>query len=104
MVHPEIYPRQLVEPLPAFDPRESTRTLYGDNPLRNPTKEECEQVSVSCGMREVRTLYASCQPLSIAQGRRLSRLGPHTRPKKSAAPLLAMLNSHKAALDQARDR
>lgn len=103
MVYAELYPRQLVESY-----RRSIRgnyaDLYGDNALRNPTKEEWEQFSTNCSMRDMGT-HLCALPTGEHCPRGLVCLGcVHAQPKKSAAPVfLGMLNSHTAALEQARE-
>lgn len=102
MVYAELYPRQLIESY-----RRSIRgnyaDLYGKDVLRNPTKQEWEQFSANCSMRDMGT-HLCALPTGDHCPRGLVCLGcVHAQPKKSAARIfLGMLKSHTAALDRAR--
>jgi integrase len=102
MIYAKLYPSKLIE-----EYRKTVRGLYnahyGEEALKNPTKEEWAAFAASCNLRDMGT-HLCALPTGEHCPRGLVCLGcTHAQPKKSAAPVFRrMLASHQRSLEAAR--
>jgi hypothetical protein len=101
MIYAKLYPSKLIE-----EYRKTVRGLYnahyGEEGLKNPTKEEWAAFAASCNLRDMGT-HLCALPTGEHCPRGLVCLGcTHAQPKKSAVPVFRrMLASHQRSLDAA---
>ncbi len=102
MIYAKLYPSKLIE-----EYRKTVRGLYnahyGEEGLKNPTKNEWAAFAASCNLRDMGT-HLCALPTGEHCPRGLVCLGcTHAQPKKSAVPVFRrMLVSHQRSLDAAR--
>jgi hypothetical protein len=98
----QLLPGQLIE-----EYRKTVRSLYnahyGEEGLKNPTKDEWAAFTTSCNLRDMGT-HLCALPTGEHCPRGLVCLGcTHAQPKKSAVPVFRrMLASHTRSLEAAR--
>jgi integrase len=101
MIYAKLYPSKLIE-----EYRKTVRGLYnahyGEEGLKNPTKDEWTAFAASCNLRDMGT-HLCALPTGEHCPRGLVCLGcTHAQPKKSAVPVFRrMLASHQRSLDAA---
>jgi integrase len=103
MIYAKLYPFRLVE-----EYRKTVRglynTYYGEDGLKNPTREEWAAFAASCNLRDMGTHLALCPQASIAPEALICLGCTHAQPKKSAVPIFRrMLASHQPSLNAARE-
>jgi hypothetical protein len=102
MIYAKLYQSKLIE-----EYRKTVRGLYnahyGEEGLKNPTREEWTAFAASCNLRDMGT-HLCALPTGEHCPRGLVCLGcTHAQPKKSAVPVFRrMLASHQRSLDAAR--
>ena len=102
MIYAKLYPSKLIE-----EYRKTVRGLYnaqyGEEGLKNQTREEWTAFAASCNLRDMGT-HLCALPTGEHCPRGLVCLGcTHAQPKKSAVPVFRrMLASHQRSLDAAR--
>lgn len=103
MIYAKLYPSKLIE-----EYRKTVRGLYnahyGEEGLKNPTKDEWTAFAASCNLRDMGT-HLCALPTGEHCPRGLVCLGcTHAQPKKSAVPVFRrMLASHQRSLSAAHE-